>query len=126
LGARLRPERGRKSFLLLFFKKEDLSIACLPSPDCPGDCGVNHMTEIELQDIIARIKRAQAETDKFVDEGRKLRAEAGKFVEEGYKLRAEGGKLQRERTTLAMTSGAAILGAGAVIGGLLLRLMTGH
>jgi hypothetical protein len=84
------------------------------------------MTEIELQDIIARIKRAQAETDKFVDEGRKLRAEAGKFVEEGYKLRAEGGKLQRERTTLAMTSGAAILGAGAVIGGLLLRLMTGH
>jgi hypothetical protein len=30
LGARLRPERGSKSFLLLFFKKEDLSIACLP------------------------------------------------------------------------------------------------
>jgi hypothetical protein len=30
LGARLRPERGRKSFLLLFFKKEDRSIACLP------------------------------------------------------------------------------------------------
>jgi hypothetical protein len=30
LGARLRPERGRKSFLLLFFKKEDLSLAsCL-------------------------------------------------------------------------------------------------
>jgi hypothetical protein len=26
LGARLRPERGRKSFLLLFFKKEDLSV----------------------------------------------------------------------------------------------------
>jgi hypothetical protein len=22
--------------LLLFFKKEDLSIACLPSPDCPA------------------------------------------------------------------------------------------
>jgi hypothetical protein len=35
LGARLRPERGSKSFLPLFFKKEDLSIACLPSPDCP-------------------------------------------------------------------------------------------
>jgi hypothetical protein len=34
IGARLRPERGSKSFLLLFFKKEDLSIACLPSPDC--------------------------------------------------------------------------------------------
>jgi hypothetical protein len=30
MGARLRPERGRKSFLLLFFKKEDLSLAsCL-------------------------------------------------------------------------------------------------
>jgi hypothetical protein len=27
---------GSKSFLPLFFKKEDLSIACLPSPDCPG------------------------------------------------------------------------------------------
>jgi len=68
------------------------------------------MTDIEIQDIVARIKRAQAETDKFVDEGHKLRAEAGKF--------------QRERTTLAMTSGAAILGAGAVLGGLMLRLLT--
>ena len=69
------------------------------------------MTDIEIQDVVARIKRAQAETDKFVDEGRKLRAEAG--------------KLQRERTTLAMTSGAAILGAGAVLGGLLIRALTG-
>jgi hypothetical protein len=37
LGARLASESAtaNKSFLLLFFKKEDLSIACLPSPDCP-------------------------------------------------------------------------------------------
>ncbi len=70
------------------------------------------MTDLEIQDVVARIKRAQAETDKFVDEGHKLRAEAGKF--------------QREGTTLAMTGGAAILGAGAVIGGLTLRLLTGH
>jgi hypothetical protein len=43
LGARLRPERGRKSFLLLFFKKEDLSIACLPSPDCPEHSQRQHL-----------------------------------------------------------------------------------
>jgi hypothetical protein len=70
------------------------------------------MTELEMQDVLARVKRSQAETDKFVDEGRKLRAEAG--------------KLERERTTLVMTAGAAILGAGAVLGGLIVRLLTGH
>ena len=84
------------------------------------------MTDIELQDVVARIKRAQAETDKLVDEAQKLRAEANKFGDEGYKLRAEAGKFQRERTTLAMTSGAAILGAGAVLGQLMIRLLTGH
>jgi hypothetical protein len=70
------------------------------------------MTDIEFQDAIARIKRAQAETDKFVDEGRKLRAEAG--------------KLQRERTTLVFTAGAAVAGASAVLGALMVRLFTGH
>jgi hypothetical protein len=91
------------------------------------------MTEIEMQDVIARIKRAQAETDKFVEEGRKLRAEHDKLFSEGRtffaehdKLAAEGRTFERERTTLAMTAGAAILGAGAVIRGLLLRLLTGH
>jgi uncharacterized coiled-coil DUF342 family protein len=98
------------------------------------------MTDIEMQETLARIKRAQAETDKYVDEGRKLRAEADKlseeahklraeawkFFDEGHKLGAEGRKFERERTTLTMTGGAAILGAGAVIGGLLLRLLTGH
>jgi hypothetical protein len=38
-GARLRPERGNKSFLLLFFKKEGPSLAFLPSPDCPAVSG---------------------------------------------------------------------------------------
>ncbi len=84
------------------------------------------MTDVEMQDLVARIKRSQAETDKFVEEGRKRRAESAKVFDECYKLRAEAGKYQRERTTLAMTGGAAILGAGAVIGGLIVRLLTGH
>jgi hypothetical protein len=84
------------------------------------------MTDAELRDQLTRIRRSQAETDKFIDESHKLRAEAAKFFDESYKLRAEAGKYQRERTTLAMTGGAALLGAGAVIGGLVVRLLTGH
>ncbi len=37
------------------------------------------MTDLETQELVASIKRSQAETDKFVDEGRKLRAEAQKY-----------------------------------------------
>jgi len=57
------------------------------------------MTDLEIQDTVARIKRAQAETDKCVDEGHKLRAEAG--------------KLQRERQLQPWQVFATLLGGGA-------------
>ena len=69
---------------------------------------VGLMTDIEIKDVVARIKRAQAETDKFVEEGMKLRAVERKF--------------ERERTMLVLTAGAALAGAGAVIGGLIAKL----
>jgi hypothetical protein len=62
---------------------------------------------------------ARAAYDRMLEETRKFSAEQNK-------LAAEAGKFQRERTTMAMTAGAAILGAGAVIGGLIVRLLTGH
>jgi hypothetical protein len=84
---------------------------------------VEPVTDIEIQNLTAQIRRAQAETDKYVDDGRKLRAEADKFAMESHKLLAEAGKYQRERTTLVITATAAVMGAGAVVGGLIVRLL---
>jgi hypothetical protein len=72
------------------------------------------MTDLELQDTVARIKRAQAETDKFVDEGHKLRAEAG--------------KLERDRQLLPWQVAVTLLGAGAALfaaGAAFVKLMGG-
>jgi hypothetical protein len=72
------------------------------------------MTDLELQDTVARIKRAQAETDKFVDEAHKLRAEAGKF--------------QRDRQLQPWQVFATLLGAGAAFfaaGAAFVKLMGG-
>jgi hypothetical protein len=66
------------------------------------------MTELDLQEQIARIARAQAETDKFAAEQRKVTSEGMKF--------------ERERTTMLLTAGAAFGGTAAVIGGLALKL----
>ncbi len=72
------------------------------------------MTDLELQDTVARIKRAQAATDKFVDEGHKLRAEAG--------------KLERDRQLLPWQVAVTLLGAGAALfaaGAAFVKLMGG-
>jgi hypothetical protein len=62
---------------------------------------------------------ARAAYDRMLDETRRFSAEQNK-------LAAEARTFRPERNTLAMTASAAILGAGAVIGGLLVRLLTGH
>jgi cyclopropane fatty-acyl-phospholipid synthase-like methyltransferase len=81
------------------------------------------MTELELQDALAGIRRSGAETNGLIDEGR---AKSAEFFDEALKRRAEARKYERESTALAMAAGAALLGVGAVIGGLVVRLFTGH
>jgi hypothetical protein len=71
---------------------------------------------LDFDEQVARIERMQAETRKFSDEAMKLNAEM-------LKLYAEGMKFERERTTLVLTAGAALAGAAAVIGGLVVRLL---
>ena len=57
-------------------------------------------------DILARIARQQAETDKFVEEGLKLMAES-------RKLSAEAGKLGRDRYLAPVIATASLVGAFA-------------
>ncbi len=64
-----------------------------------SDAAVEH--DLDLQEQIARIRRAQVESDKFQAEQRKLIAEAAKF--------------ERERS-LAPVVIAASLGAGIIAG----------
>jgi hypothetical protein len=71
---------------------------------------------LDLDEQVARIERMQAETRTFADEAMKLNAEM-------LKLYAEGMKFERERTTLVLTAGAALAGAAAVIGGLVVRFL---
>jgi hypothetical protein len=73
------------------------------------------MTEIEMQDVLARIKRAQAETDTFVEEGRKLRADTERSFDEARKLGAEAGKFERDRQLLPWQVFVTLLGAGAAL-----------
>jgi hypothetical protein len=51
----------------------------------------------DLQEQLARIRRAQEESDKFAAEQKKLMAEQEKLYAEERKLFAEALKLQRER-----------------------------
>jgi len=76
--------------------------------------------------MLAETRKFSAEQNKLAEEAGKFAAEQNKLAVEQSKLSAEAMKFERERTTLAMTAGAAILGAGAVIGGLIVRLLTGH
>ncbi len=73
------------------------------------------MTDVDLESALARIRRARAESDKFIADQHKLRAEAEKY--------------ECTHTALAMAAGAALLGTGVllgVLGGLLLRLLGGR
>jgi hypothetical protein len=71
--------------------------------------------DLDLQEQIARIKRAQVESDKFQAEQRKLIMESDKFQAEQRKLMAEAAKYERERS-LAPVVIAASLGAGVMAG----------
>ena len=68
--------------------------------------------QLDLREQLVRIDRAIAETQK-------LTVEAGK-------LRSEEKKLDRERLTIAIASTATLMGASALFGGLVVRLLTGH
>ena len=72
-------------------------------------------TNIDLQEQVARIRRMQEESDKFAAEQRKL-------IAEQYKLMAEGAKFRREPWIALLTGSAALLAAGAAIGGLLVKV----
>jgi hypothetical protein len=58
-------------------------------------------TDLNLRDVLARIDRQQAESQKFIAEQRKLMAEAA--------------KLERDRAILPWTVAATLLGAGAAL-----------
>ena len=77
----------------------------------------------------ATIDRLNNETLKLAAEARKLDAEAWKLVAERYKLAAEQMKLTRDHalapwlvTISGLTAGAALLGAGVLLG----RFMAGN
>ena len=63
---------------------------------------------LDIDELISRIERQQAETHKFMAEQHKLLAEQSK-------LQAEDLKLQRDRVFLPWTLVATFLGTGAAI-----------
>ncbi len=84
------------------------------------------MTEIELKDVLARIDRSQAETRKLIEESDKLRDEGLKLRAEDLKLRAEAGKFKFDQIAVVITAVAALMGASAVAGGFIERVLNGH
>jgi hypothetical protein len=70
------------------------------------------MTELEMEEQVALIRRAQEETRKF--------------VAEAHKLAAEATKMQRERAWLPVTGIATVAGAAAVVGGLVVNFLFHH
>ena len=79
------------------------------------------MTELELKEQIARIDRSITEAQNRQEESNTLRARDLECQEHGRKLRIESLNYEPESATLLLISGAAILGAGAVLGGVLAR-----
>ncbi len=75
-------------------------------------------TDINLRDVLARIDRQQAETQKFVAEERKLMAEQSKLTQEARKLDPEHDKLRRDRNLAPWLIAASLSGGvvAAVIG----------
>jgi hypothetical protein len=72
----------------------------------------------EREDFSAKIRRMNAETEKFVAEQRKLIAEESK-------LRREADKFGREKLTLVISSTAGLTLAAAAVGGLIVKLLGG-
>jgi hypothetical protein len=87
---------------------------------------------LEYQETLARMKRSNEETEKFVAEQHKLLAEQYKLLAERYKLNAEGDKFnaesdkyKRDRFMYPISIGlgflGALLGSAMVLAGQLLR-----
>ena len=66
------------------------------------------LAALNLKELIARISKTQAETDKLVEEGRKYAAEQ-------HKLAAEAQKLQRDHGLAPWTMSIAMVSAGAAL-----------
>jgi hypothetical protein len=66
-----------------------------------------------------------ADHEEYIAKLRNMNAETEKFFAEQRKLIAKADESRRERVGVVRTSGAAILAAGAAIGGLLVKLLGG-
>jgi hypothetical protein len=73
--------------------------------------------ELNFRDVLARIDRQQAETQKFVAEERKLIQEERKLTQEARKLDAEHDKLRRDRNLAPWLIGASL--SGGVVAGVI-------
>jgi len=83
---------------------------------------------LDIDEQIARIRRAQTESDKFAEEQRKLTAESQKFAAEQQKLFAEALKLQRDRLLSPWLVIVAVFGGlGGMVAGIatILNLLRG-
>lgn len=66
------------------------------------------LADLNIEELIARIRKTQAETDKLVEEGRK-------FAVEQHKLTAEAQKLQRDHGLAPWSMTIALVSAGAAL-----------
>ena len=79
------------------------------------------MSEVSEQELLARLRNMNAESEKFIAEQHKFAAEQHKLIREGEKYRAEEMKLWRDwrlAPWLVITSLVA-----SIIGGLVARLV---
>ena len=76
------------------------------------------MTDMDIQEQAARIARD-------IEESRKLSIEREKRAAEREKLFNEALKMERERSWLPITGVATLMGAAAVLGGLIAKFL-GH
>ncbi len=82
-------------------------------------------TPLDIREQIVRIDRAIAESEKFSAETRKLVAESTKFSFENRKLLAEAAKLRRDPIVAIIAATAAVAGAFAALGGVLVKVLGG-
>jgi hypothetical protein len=73
------------------------------------------------EDVLAKIRRSNAETEKFIEEAYKLRAEEAKLRAEKRKLGRDAWASPVATVASAMTAGAALFGAGLALARLFSR-----
>lgn len=74
------------------------------------------LSELNLRELIGRISKTQAETDKLMEEGRK-------FVAEQHKLAAEAQKLQRDHGPAPWTMSITMVSVGAALAVAIIALL---